>query len=82
MLMGTLLQTKLKRLEEERREAEASDKEREAELVRLKLVVAEAEKVKCLSCLRLKLAREYLECLEWDGFIQRYRRTGQTGHEM
>ena len=40
-----MLQTRLKRLEGERKEKEAAEKEREAELVRLKLVVAEAGKV-------------------------------------
>lgn len=40
-----MLQKKLKKLEDERKEAEATEKEREAELVRLKLMVAEAEKV-------------------------------------
>ena len=42
---GLAVQTRLKRLEQERKEAEASEKEREAELMRLKLVIAEAEKV-------------------------------------
>ncbi len=46
-----MLQTRLKRLEGERKEREAGDKEREAELVRLKLVVAEAEKVRHLAAL-------------------------------
>ena len=46
-----MLQTRLKRLEGERKEREAGDKERKAELVRLKLVVAEAEKVRHLAAL-------------------------------
>lgn len=41
----------MKRLAGERIEAEAAEKEREAELVRLKLVVAEAEKVSHLAAL-------------------------------
>lgn len=40
-----MLQTRLRRLEGERKAREAADREREAETVRLKLVVAEAEKV-------------------------------------
>ena len=46
---AVLVQTRLKRLEGERKEREAAEKEREAELVRLKLVVAEAEKVSPLA---------------------------------
>ena len=40
-----MLQKKLRVVEGERKAAEVTEKEREAELVRLKLVVAEAEKV-------------------------------------
>ena len=42
---AAVLQTRLRRLEGERKEKEAADRKREAETVRLKLVVAEAEKV-------------------------------------
>ena len=48
---GLAAQTRLKRLEQERREAEAAEKEREAEHMRLKLVIAEAEKVSGAICI-------------------------------
>jgi hypothetical protein len=40
-----MLQKKLEKVAEERKEVEVTEKEHEAELVRLKMVVAEAEKV-------------------------------------
>ena len=43
--LAAVLQARLRRLEGERKEKEAADREREAETVRLKLVVVEAEKV-------------------------------------
>ena len=42
---GLAAQMRLKRLEQERKEAEAAEKEHGTELMRLKLVIAEAEKV-------------------------------------
>ncbi len=48
---GLGAQARLKRLEQERREAEAAEKEREAEHMLLKLVIAEAEKVSGAICI-------------------------------
>lgn len=45
-----LLQAKLKRLELERKEAEVAQKERQAEHLRDKLVIAEAEKACAADC--------------------------------
>ena len=48
---GLAAQTRLKRLEQERREAETAEKEQEAEHMRLKLIIAEAEKVIYTICI-------------------------------